>query len=180
MVLLLICLVVPFGCKGKDKGKEAEQKSETKPAEGKVLKKYPINYMLTEEKRVQDSVDTGHQTWRNNPEDVAHAALINQGVNVKIEDCRVAKKVDETHAVVAAASKENTFEIFVEKVVRPDGIWTATEIDITGGTLEPKYDDNAMGILDEGAHEHASQDSSSVAADGADAPASHDHSSHNH
>ena len=89
---------------------------------------------IEEETRIQQAVDNGGQAWRLNSVDVAHASLVSQGVNVKIEDCRLLKE-DAGHAVVQVQSEDKDMNVYAERLVRPGGIWTATQIEVN------KYED---------------------------------------
>ncbi|MBI5406902.1 MAG: hypothetical protein HZA18_04315 [Nitrospirae bacterium] len=84
---------------------------------------------IEEETRIQQAVDNGGQTWRLNSVDVAHASLVSQGVNVRIEDCRLLKE-DAGHAVVHVQSEDKDLNVYAERIVRPGGIWTATQIEV--------------------------------------------------
>jgi len=98
---------------------------------------------IEEETRIQQAVDNGGQAWRLNSVDVAHASLISQGVNVRIEDCRLLKE-DDGHAVVRVQSEDKDLNVYAERIVRPGGIWTATQIEINKykdpHAADPSYD----------------------------------------
>ena len=98
---------------------------------------------IEEETRIQQAVDNGGQSWRLNSVDVAHASLISQGVNVKIEDCRLLKE-DAGHAVVQVQSEDKDMNVYAERLVRPGGIWTATQIEVNKykdpHPADPSYD----------------------------------------
>lgn len=123
-IVLLLAIVLLPGCKGKTSDKDSG-------AEAPKRTKMSINYSLTDEKRLQEAADHGSQTWRKEAVDVAHAALINQGINARIEECKLTE-ARNAHSVVNAKCKDGEFNITLEKVVRPDGIWTATEIELVG------------------------------------------------
>ncbi len=100
---------------------------------------------IEEETRIQQAVDNGGQSWRLNSVDVAHASLVSQGVNVKIEDCRLLKE-DDGHAVVQIHSEDKDMNVYAERLVRPGGIWTATQIEVNKYTdphvADGSYDSN--------------------------------------
>lgn len=124
LIVLLLVLASLSGCKG-DRGKNGVE------AEAPKRTKIGLNYDMTEEKRLQEAADRGSQAWRKEAVDVAHAALINQGINAKIEECRLTED-HNAHSVVNAKCKDGEFNITLKKIVRPDGIWTATEIELVG------------------------------------------------
>jgi len=84
---------------------------------------------MLEEQRLQKASDNGFQPWRNNPTDVAQAALVNAGANINMADCRLlSEKKDE--AVVAASDKKGSYKVICKRVVKDGGIWTATEVEV--------------------------------------------------
>ena len=126
---ILVMIFFAAGCKavsGSNKNSAADKNDSEKVQTRMVT----LNPSMEEEKRIQKAVDDGWQPWRLNPIDVAHANMINQGVNVRIEDCSLVKK-DDAHAVVHVQSKDGKdLNVHVAKLVRPDGIWTATQVEI--------------------------------------------------
>ena len=89
-----------------------------------------LNPNMDEENRLQKAVDNGGQTWRLNPVDVAHANMISQAVNASIEDCRLLKE-DDKYAVVRVQAKDGKdLNVYLERLIRPNGIWIATQIEI--------------------------------------------------
>jgi hypothetical protein len=123
LLLLIAILVIIAGCsRGADTNTKAFQ--EKKPV--RVVK---LNVDMTEEQRLQKAVDSGYQSWRNSPVDVAQAALVNAGANINMADCRLlSEKTDE--AVVSASSKKGSYKVICKRVVKDGGIWTATEVEV--------------------------------------------------
>lgn len=128
-----------YGCKGKTEPNAGAKADVTASADAgaegngswkkEVMNvKMELNVDLSEEKRLQEAADNGTQAWRKDAADVAHAALINQGINAKIEDCKIIED-HKYHLIVNAKCKDGDFKIHLKKLVKPDGIWTATEID---------------------------------------------------
>ncbi len=158
-VVLLVVFVAVSGCKGKSQGKD-----ERAGAEVQKRTKLSINYDMAEEKRLQEAVDHGSQAWRKEAVDVAHAALINQGINAKVEECKLTED-HNAHSVVNARCRDGEFNIMLKRLVKPDGIWTATDIELVGdykGLGAPSAD-------------NAGQDQGSVQHDHG---AMHDHAGH--
>lgn len=110
---------------GENETAVADQDGQQK-TEARIVMLHPS---IEEETRIQQAVDNGGQTWRLNSVDVAHASLVSQGVNVRIEDCRLLKE-DAGHAVVRIQSEDKDLNVYAERIVRPGGIWTATQIEI--------------------------------------------------
>jgi hypothetical protein len=102
---------------------------QTVAACSKSSKRIVLKVNLKNEKFVQDEVDKGHQPWRLNAVDVAYATLSSMDKNVTYEDC---KSVNESRdqATVQCRSSQN-YIVHLRKLVRPDGIWTAIEIEVT-------------------------------------------------
>ncbi|MBI5327633.1 MAG: hypothetical protein HZB80_05010 [Deltaproteobacteria bacterium] len=108
------------------KGNNADVKPAQDKKPARVVK---LNVDMTEEQRLQKAADSGYQSWRNSPVDVAQAALVNAGANVNMADCRLlSEKVDE--AVVSASNKKGSYKVICKRVVKDGGIWTATEVEV--------------------------------------------------
>lgn len=150
-VVLLVALVAVSGCKGKSR-----DKGEGAGAEAPKRTKLSINYDMAEEKRLQEAVDHGSQAWRKEAVDVAHAALINQGINAKVDECKLTED-HNGHSVVNAKCRDGEFNITLKRLVRPDGIWTATDIELVGdykGLGAPSTDNTGP---DPGSMQHGDQ-----------------------
>lgn len=120
--ILIISLFVFSGC---TKNEEAVAHTNN----DKNIKAYKINISMDNEKRIQETFENGNQMWRKNPKDVAHAALINEGVNVKIEDCKVLSENEKETVISANDKKGDSYKIICKRLFKPYGIWTAVEID---------------------------------------------------
>ncbi|MBI5892743.1 MAG: hypothetical protein HZB79_03665 [Deltaproteobacteria bacterium] len=119
--ILIILLFVFSGC---TKNEEAVAHTNN----DKNIKAYKINISMDNEKRIQETFENGNQMWRKNAKDVAHAALINEGVNVKIEDCKILSENGKEAIISASDKKGNPYKVICKKLFKPDGIWTAVEI----------------------------------------------------
>ncbi len=132
LLAILVFILIPFiGCTGSGVSEAPEavanKAAPEESAHDNRVVKLPID--MDEEQRLQKAVDNGGQTWRNDAVEVAHAVLVNQGVNVKPGDCELTAE-DGEQAVVKVIGPEHDFKVHVERLVRAEGIWTATEIDI--------------------------------------------------
>ncbi len=125
--IILGVLVIFLALTGCDKGEDVRPAVEKERKE--TSRVYRLNPDISEERRLQKAVDNGGQTWRKDPVEVAHAALISQGVNVTPSDCVIVLE-DEDHAIVKAKARGGNYNVHVRRLVRPGGIWTATEIEI--------------------------------------------------
>ena len=138
LLTLFIMLAFISSC---SKGNNAD----TKPVQDKkTVRVVKLNLDMTEEQRLQKAVDSGYQSWRNSPVDVAQAALVNAGANINMADCRLlSEKAGE--AVVSASDKKGSYKVICKRVVKDGGIWTATEVEVT---------EAANTSSNEAAHEH--------------------------
>jgi hypothetical protein len=131
--VFLFTILIVNGCKGVSSSHGNAHKDEAID-EGSAKKNEPtiiqVNPNMKEEKKIQQAADNGGMKWMLNPIDVVHANMITRGINVKIEDCHIAKE-DDKHAVVSVKSKDGKdFDVLVERLIRPGGIWTVTQIEI--------------------------------------------------
>ena len=120
IVVLLICSVVISACNAKDGGKAQEEKSSNKV--------YKLNVDIDNERKHQAAADKGYQPWKRNATEVAEECLINTGVGARSGECKVLSD-DGANAVVFVNTKDGNFKVTLKKLVKPDGIWTATEIE---------------------------------------------------
>ena len=80
----------------------------------------------------------GHQPWRINAEWVActeiGSLLLQKNVKPDrdLSEClKMAKTEDQaTKAIVTVQKDETTYRVYLERLVRPDGIWTARKIEV--------------------------------------------------
>ncbi len=115
MLLLAMIMITPLAsCQKSEKIKTAE--------------KIKLHVVYDNETKLQLSVENGYQIWRLNPIDVAHGALTDSHEMADYNACKI-EKMDEKHAVVTTNYKETTYKVHLSRVVKPSGIWTATEIE---------------------------------------------------
>lgn len=87
-----------------------------------------IKYNLKQERELQKAVDDGHQPWRLNPIDVAHAAIISYAdKDVKYEKCSLIIQ-EKKEAVVQCDRDKISYKIHLKKFFGKKSIWTAIKI----------------------------------------------------
>jgi Domain of unknown function (DUF4431) len=92
-------------------------------------------------RKLQKSVDEGHQPWRLDPVGVACSEI---GFPEDTRTCWRRSYVEspsDTEAIVTFAAASNYFVVYLRRLVRPDGIWTATRIEKT-----PTYEEDHVGL----------------------------------
>lgn len=112
-------LVISCGTKPMEEGKAKAVQS------SKIQK---LNVDMDTEKRYQDAADKGYQPWKRDAVEVAKECLINTGTGASSGECRILSQ-DTSNAVVRVNTKDGTFKVSLKRLVKPDGIWTATEIE---------------------------------------------------
>jgi len=96
---------------------------------GQKTKRITVPFELEKEKQLQSEVDKGHQPWRLEPLDVAHVALLaNIHIEVPVERCALSSVANREAVVKCKDSKNYTLRL--KQLIRPKGIWTATEIQV--------------------------------------------------
>jgi hypothetical protein len=91
-------------------------------------------------KKLQQSVDEGHQPWRLDAVAVACSELaFPESAETCYRDSRV-ESPSETEAIVTFPAASNYYVVYLQRLVRPDGIWTATRIETTAKW--PSAEDN--------------------------------------
>lgn len=81
-------------------------------------------------KELQRSVDEGHQPWRLDAASVACSEIaFPDDSKTCFRDSRVEYPSD-IEAIVTFAATSNEYVVFLQRLVKPRGIWTATRIDI--------------------------------------------------
>lgn len=124
LILLSIAIFIVSGCSKGSDTISVKPVQDKKPA--RVVK---LNVDMAEEERLQKASDSGFQQWRNNPVDVAQAALVNAGANVNMADCKLLSE-KEGEATVSASDKKGSYRVICKRVVKGGGIWTATEVEV--------------------------------------------------
>ncbi len=89
------------------------------------IKKIAISLDMKKEEQLQKEVDKGHQPWRLDPVDVAHAAVLSVDNRVSYKNCQVTSESNR-EAIVKCKS----YIIKLKQLIRARGIWTATEIQV--------------------------------------------------
>ncbi len=84
-----------------------------------------LNVDLAKERRLQGWVDQGHQTWRLDPIWVA-VSEISKIESIHYDQCEILFENSSDAIVECRASC--TYRVLLQKLVRPDGVWTAVEI----------------------------------------------------
>lgn len=141
-LFLLIALIL-FGCSGAQEdaamGAASAHAVTDSGIEAGSFRSVKLDVKLHKEEKLQQAVDEGWQAWRKDPIEVAHAALIEQGVNATPEDCRLTEE-HETHALIELSLDVGDFRVHCERLVRDDGIWTATEVEVKEKGGGPVYE----------------------------------------
>ncbi len=89
----------------------------------------PVN--MKEEREIQSAVEKGHQPWRLSAQDVACAALAAYKFDVSLNDC-ILEKEGKVKAVVSSVKGGSRYRVHLERLVKPEGIWTAKKIEVFG------------------------------------------------
>lgn len=116
----LLFLATACGTKSGEEGDKGKAAQSTKTQK--------LNVDMDTEKRYQDAADRGFQPWKKNAMDVAEECIINTGVGAKKGECRILSE-DASNAEVLIGTKDGNFKVRLKRLVKPDGIWTATDIE---------------------------------------------------
>ena len=121
-----------FSISGCESGsKEAEKTADqSTPIEDKKKKVLKINVDLDTQKKLQSAADQGFKKWKNNVIDVAQECIIGKAIGAP-DKCTILSKNDTKAVVRVTTKKEGSFNVTLKRLVKPDGIWTATEIEKT-------------------------------------------------
>ena len=125
VIWIITLLVFITGCKRENTTTDVKTEQDKKS-----VRTVQLNIDMTEEEKLQKVADEGYQPWRNNPIDVAQAALINAGVDVKLADCKLLSE-DADKAVITANDERGDYKIICKRLIKTGGIWTATEVEVT-------------------------------------------------
>ena len=133
IIILLILFSLFAGCSKRDTyaTEKAVPSSEGSNSEQSAYpKRIQLSVSLEEEKKLQAQVDNGHQPWRLEPIDVAHATLLSLvDKNIDYKKCALITQAESGAMVRCEGTK--TYLVHLKRMVRREGIWTATEIEIT-------------------------------------------------
>lgn len=95
----------------------------------KVSEKIKPPTNLDKEKEIQTMVDSGHQPWRMDAVQVATSFLKTLNPEIEMIDCVHEDSYDRYSAV--SCEKEKLYYVLLERLVRKDGIWTVTTVEIS-------------------------------------------------
>ena len=87
-----------------------------------------INVDIDEQKKSQEASDQGFRKWKNNAVDVAEECIIGKGIGAPSE-CEVLAESENEASVRVKTEKDGTFKVKLKRLVKPGGIWTATEVE---------------------------------------------------
>lgn len=87
------------------------------------------NIVIQVEEKTKDGVEQGHQPWRLDPVAVA-ASYLNMVSADEIENNCKLETSDGQRAVVVC-NKGKKYIVHLEKLFKPDGMWTVTSVEIT-------------------------------------------------
>lgn len=126
-ILLVFSTLQIYGCESRtDAGKlHAAKNEENQQSEKKVMK---LNIDMEHQEKSQLSADQGFQPWRNNPVDVAEESIIGLGIG-STEGRSAVLSENDSDAEVRVESNSGIYKVSLKRLVRPDGIWTSTEIE---------------------------------------------------
>jgi hypothetical protein len=134
-ILLVLCIIISLVISCSLKGNNIEKGNDSitsKSSEGQITPSNEVINLtvdLEKERELQREVDRGHQPWRLEPIDVAHSTLITTvDKDVAYENCiLVTEKGSES---VVKCEGTRTYIVYLKRIVRENGIWTALQIEI--------------------------------------------------
>jgi hypothetical protein len=138
LILLLSLLVWSCGNDSASQMRKATQSGEQNSQYSRT-EVITLQVDLDREKEMQLSVDKGHQPWRLEADGVACSEIgqlhqdRKQQPDLDVRDCLDKRKLEqqgETRAVVTFTTADQEYRVFVERLVKPNGIWTPTKVEI--------------------------------------------------
>lgn len=129
-VLCTILTLFTFSISGctkdpKETGESTPKAASSKESKQKVLK---INVDIDTQKRLQSAADQGFKPWKNDAIEVAKECIIGKGIGAPGE-ARILSKDENVAVVHVNTKKEGNFKVSLKRLVKPGGIWTATEVE---------------------------------------------------
>ncbi len=119
--LLVAILVIAFGC---TKRLPPEEKNSLTPS-----KAISITVDMAEQHKLQDEVDKGHQPWRLDPVMVSESYCGVYKDDKIFFSCKEANPTKRETTVICDNESEKRI-IHLKRLVRDDGIWTITKVEI--------------------------------------------------
>lgn len=125
----LLFLFAIFLCSCGPKANEEIGAKEVRVEKEKATKRLKINIDMEKEKKLQKAADLGFKPWKMKAIDVAEECIIGKGIGASTGECEILSE-NETNAVVRVKTrKEGSFKVHLKRLVKPGGIWTATEVE---------------------------------------------------
>ena len=123
VVLVALAAMVSVAVGAPDQRQEVGQNTRA------PIRRHRLKVNLQRERENQRSLDEGgHQPWRTDPIMIATAMLADRFGEYAWEKSCHALSTGPRRIVVRCIAAF-TYEVILERLVRPDGIWTAVEID---------------------------------------------------
>ena len=133
-ILIALCIISSLIISCSPRGKNSEKSADSiinKSAESQTTINNQVIKLavdLKKEKELQQEVDKGHQPWRLEPIDVAYATTPTTDKKVAYENCTL---ISETsNESVVKCKGEKMYVVYLKRLVREHGIWTAVQIEI--------------------------------------------------
>ena len=126
-VVLALFVFLISGCQA-DSKEAGEAAPEAASREGKEKKVLKIKVDIETQKKLQSAADQGFKPWKNDVIEVAKECIIGHGVGAP-DKCTVLSESAAQAVVRVTTKKEGSFHVTLKRLVKPDGIWTATKIE---------------------------------------------------
>ena len=75
------------------------------------------------------AADQGFKPWKMKAIDVAEECIISKGIGASTGKCEVLSESKTEVVVRVKTVKDGNYKVFLKKLVKPDGIWTATAVE---------------------------------------------------
>ncbi|MBE9503383.1 MAG: hypothetical protein IME96_04340 [Proteobacteria bacterium] len=122
-MIFLLSLLLISGCEAGPKATE-----QAKPNQEKKRKILKINVDMDTQAKLQKTADLGFKPWKNDAVEVAKECIIGAGIGAP-DKCMILSKSEAEAVIRVTTKKEGSFDVTLKRLVKPDGIWTATKVE---------------------------------------------------
>jgi hypothetical protein len=127
-LIFILSVFLLSGCEADSKNMEQTNSKQANPKQEKKRKTLKINVDMDAQTKLQKAADLGFKPWKNDIIEVAKECIIGESIGAPEKAIKLSQS--EAEALVRVSTKkEGSFDVTLKRLVKPDGIWTATKVE---------------------------------------------------
>ena len=127
-MIFVLSLFLMSGCEAGSKSTEQASPKQAGSKEEKKRKTLRINVDMDAQAKLQKAADLGFKPWKNDMVEVAKECIIGESIGAP-EKATILSQTEAEALVRVTTKKEGSFDVTLKRLVKTDGIWTATKVE---------------------------------------------------